>query len=288
MEITIYLAIFVAVLLLCYGLVQFELRQPLEDFRRVEHTTLLFSFFRPLIRLLGPMNQHICSSKSLEKYRKKLRVSGNPFNLIPVEFFAVKELAAGSAFLFGIFLQVSVHTQFFLTIFLALIGFIMPNITLNQAISKRKKELFLELPGSMDLLVLAMEAGLGFTMALEKLVQSGQSTELNREFNRLLRDLKMGLHMREALRALADRTDMYEVRSFVTALIQGDKLGTPLARVLRDQADIRRNERFMRAEKMAQEAPVKMLFPLLFFIFPAVFIIILVPIGLNYMQNGGF
>jgi tight adherence protein C len=138
----------------------------------------------------------------------------------------------------------------------------------------------------MDLLALSMEAGLGFTLAIEKVVQKGSKSELNREFSRLLRDIKMGLTMRDALRGLATRTDMYEIRSFATALIQADTLGTPLAEVLQTQAEIRRTERFQRAEKLAQEAPVKMLFPLLFFIFPAVFIAILTPIILQFMAKG--
>jgi tight adherence protein C len=92
--------------------------------------------------------------------------------------------------------------------------------------------------------------------------------------------------MRDALKGVAERTDMSEIRSFTSALIQADKLGTPLSDALRIQSDIRRAERFQTAEKMAQESPVKMLFPLLFFIFPAVFIILLVPIILKFMVEG--
>lgn len=91
---------------------------------------------------------------------------------------------------------------------------------------------------------------------------------------------------REALAALSERTDLYEIRAFTSALVQADKLGTPIGKALRIQSDLRRTERFHKAEKTAQEAPVKMLMPLLLFILPAVFIIILGPVGLKFMTEG--
>ena len=98
--------------------------------------------------------------------------------------------------------------------------------------------------------------------------------------------MRLGVSLRDALEGLAERTDLYEIRSFTSALIQADKMGTPLGDVLRIQSEIRRRERFQKAEKLAQESPVKMLFPLILFIFQAVFIIILVPVMLKFMSEG--
>lgn len=102
----------------------------------------------------------------------------------------------------------------------------------------------------------------------------------------MLQDLRLGLVRHEALVALSERTELYEIRAFTSALIQADRLGSPLGNALRIQSDLRRTERFQKLEKMAQEAPVKMLMPLMLFILPSVFIIILGPVGLKFMAEG--
>ena len=124
------------------------------------------------------------------------------------------------------------------------------------------------------------------TQAIAKVVEKGPRNPIRDELDKMLQDLRLGVSRREALLGLADRTDMYEIRAFTSALIQADKLGSPIGEALRTQSDIRRVERFQRAEKNANEAPVKMLFPLLFFIFPAVFIVILGPILLKFLAEG--
>jgi len=124
------------------------------------------------------------------------------------------------------------------------------------------------------------------TFAMERVVKAGETGPMRDEFEKFLQDLRLGVSLRDALEGLAERTDLYEIRSFTSALIQADKMGTPLGDVLRIQSEIRRRERFQKAEKLAQESPVKMLFPLILFIFPAVFIIILVPIMLKFMAEG--
>ena len=102
----------------------------------------------------------------------------------------------------------------------------------------------------------------------------------------MLQEMRLGVSQRDALIGFADRIDLYEVRSFTAALNQSETLGTPLGETLRIQADIRRNERIQKAEKLAQEAPVKMLMPLALFIFPAVFVVILLPIVIQMMSGG--
>jgi tight adherence protein C len=249
-------------------------------------TAPLWRLLRPVIQVLAAYNQRLDQDRLNRRYRDRLTISGNPLHLLPVEFLAIQELGALGGLLVGLFLTLTLDFTPLMPLLLGAGGFFLPGIKLNQTIANRKRQLFHALPFCMDLLTLSVEAGLNFTAALEKVVQKGPKTPLRDELDRMLQDLRLGVSRRDALVGLAQRTDMYEIRAFTTALIQADKLGSPLGAALRTQSDIRRTERFQKAEKAAQEAPVKMLFPLLFFIFPAVFIVILVPIILKFLTEG--
>jgi tight adherence protein C len=273
--------------LFVYSILQIRLAKLEDEYRQIDASqSVLFKLIAPIMQVLAVYNQKIISEKSREKYKQRLVISGNPLHLIPAEFLALKEIGALVGLFFGFFLVLTIQANILFTFFLAVGGFFFPNFWLNEMISKRKHAIFISLPFSMDLLTLVVEAGLNFTAAIEEVVDKGQPGPLRDEFAKMLQDLRLGVSMRDALRGMAERTNMFEIRSFTSALIQADKLGTPLSEALRVQADIRRTERFQTAEKMAQESPVKMLFPLLFFIFPAVFIILLVPIILKFMAEG--
>jgi tight adherence protein C len=272
---------------LVYAAFQVRLKRMSDDERPLDRdTALLWRLFRPIIQVLAAYNQRLDQERLNRRYRDRLTISGNPLHLIPVEFLAIQELCAFGGLLMGLFLTLTLDFTPLMPLLLGGGGFFLPSIKLNQTIVARKRQLFNALPFCMDLLTLSVEAGLNFTAALEKVVQKGPKTPLRDELDRMLQDLRLGVSRREALVGLAQRTDMYEIRAFTTALIQADKLGSPLGVALRTQSDIRRTERFQKAEKAAQEAPVKMLFPLLFFIFPAVFIVILVPIILKFLMEG--
>jgi tight adherence protein C len=272
---------------LVYAAFQVRLQRIGDDGRPLDQgSAILWRIFRPFIQVLAAYNQRLYQDRLNRRYRNRLTISGNPLHLIPIEFLAIQELCALGGLLLGLFLTLTLKLTPIMPLLLGLGCFFLPSIKLNQTIVNRKRQLFHALPFCMDLLTLSVEAGLNFTAALEKVVQKGPKTPLRDELDRMLQDLRLGVHRRDALTGLAQRTDMYEIRAFTTALIQADKLGAPLGEALRTQADIRRTERFQRAEKAAQEAPVKMLFPLLFFIFPAVFIVILVPILLKFLAEG--
>jgi tight adherence protein C len=272
---------------LVYAAFQVRLQRMGDDGRPVQRgVSPLWRIFRPIIQVLAAYNQRLDQERLNRRYRDRLTISGNPLHLIPVEFLAIQEACALGGLLMGLFLTLGLDFTPIMPLLLAMGGFFLPSIKLNQTIANRKRQLFNALPFCMDLLTLSVEAGLNFTAALEKVVQKGPRTPLRDELDRMLQDLRLGVSRRDALTGLAQRTDMYEIRAFTTALIQADKLGAPLGEALRTQSDIRRTERFQRAEKAAQEAPVKMLFPLLFFIFPAVFIVILVPIILKFVVEG--
>ena len=137
----------------------------------------------------------------------------------------------------------------------------------------------------LDLLTLSVEAGMDFMSALQRTTEARRIDELGEEVLRVVREIQLGTPRREALRQMARRIDLPDVRSVVNALVQADELGVSVGAILRIQADQIRQRRFERAERLANEAPVKLLFPLLFFIFPAVFLILLGPVVYRLVQQ---
>ena len=165
---------------------------------------------------------------------------------------------------------------------LSLFGFLLfaaqPGLWLNATIKKRHKAILKAMPFMIDLLTLSVEAGIDFMNALQRSLESRKTDPLTEELVRVNHEIQLGTSRRDALKNLARRVDMPDMRSFAYALIQADELGVSIGTILRIQSDQIRQKRFARAEKMANEAPVKMLGPLMLFIFPAVFIVLLGPI----------
>ena len=175
------------------------------------------------------------------------------------------------------------QSPFFLLIMLWYYAF--PGLWLRSALRARHRSIQRSLPFVLDLLTLSVEAGLDFMNAMQRIVERRRLDAIGEEFVRVLREIQLGKTRRAALRDMADRVDQPEVRSVVNALVQADELGVGIAQILRIQADQMRQRRFERAEKMANQAPVKMLFPLVAFIFPAVFLILLGPIVLQILRQ---
>ena len=150
----------------------------------------------------------------------------------------------------------------------------------------RQRQLLKTLPFFLDLITLCVEAGLNLHGALQQAVAKGPAGPLRDEFGRVLRDVRAGKSRTEALRQLADRLDQAPIRNLVSAIIQAESMGMSLGSILRAQSEQRRIERFARAEKSAMEAPVKMLFPLIAFIFPCTFLVLGFPIVVKFMQMG--
>ncbi len=168
----------------------------------------------------------------------------------------------------------------------AFFGWLYPGIWLKDRIAARRKELLKSLPFYLDIITLCVEAGLNFQGAMQQAVLKGPAGPLRDEFQRVLRDIRAGKPRTEALRDMADRLSEGAISNFVGAVIQAENMGMNLGPVLRLQADQRRVERFQRAEKLAMEAPVKMLFPLVAFIFPCTFIVLFFPIAMKFMHSG--
>lgn len=172
----------------------------------------------------------------------------------------------------------------FLSIFMYLV--MRPTTWLNATIRRRHREIERGLPFVLDLLTLSVEAGLDFMTAIRRLIDRRKVDALSEEFIRAVREMQVGRTRKDALKDMARRARHPDLSSVVSALVQADELGVGIGTILRIQAEQMRTRRFQRAEKMANEAPVKLLFPLVCFIFPSVFLVLLGPIFLQMLKSG--
>jgi len=164
-----------------------------------------------------------------------------------------------------------------------LIGFIGPNLWLKSRIKRRSEDILRSLPETLDLIMVSVEAGLGFDAAMMKVVEK-QKGVLAEEFNLVLQEIKMGKPRRDALRDMAKKNNVEELNNVIASLVQADQLGISMGSVLRNQSNQIRQKRKQRAQEQAQKAPVKIMIPLVFFIFPSIFIIILGPAFIQIME----
>jgi tight adherence protein C len=234
----------------------------------------------PMVRRTSGFMARLTPAQTLESTRHKLDLAGNPNNWTPSEFFGVRAVACvalgGLIFLVLSIANVEWLQRIGLTVVFALLGFMLPALWLGQKIRSRKNSVIRSLPDALDLLTICVEAGLGFDQAMQKVAEKWDD-ELSRAFARVLHEIRLGKTRREALRELANRLDLSDVTSFVAAVIQAEQLGVSIAKVLRIQSDQMRIRRRQRAEEKAHQAPVKMLFPMVFLIFPAIWIVLLGP-----------
>lgn len=171
------------------------------------------------------------------------------------------------------------NTLLSLYVIAAIAGYFVPMVWLRIAVGRRQAKLLAAVPDALDLLVVCVEAGLGLDMAIARVGDEIRFShkELGEEFHLLALELRTGLHRREALRNFARRTDLEDVRTLVALLVQTDRFGTSIGQALRVHSEAMKVTRQMRAEELAAKLPVKLLVPLIFFIFPSLFIAILGP-----------
>jgi tight adherence protein C len=223
----------------------------------------------------------------VETARKKLTHAGlrGPDELD--KFLAVRALTIGAIPFVGIamsFLPMATKDKFMMFLLAAFALFVLPDANLNKKVQLRQKRIRQALPDILDLLTISVEAGLGFEQAVDRITDSVPGP-LSEEFNRMIGEMRAGANRADALNALESRTGVEEVKSFVMSMVQADTFGVSIGRVLRAQADEMRIKRRQLAQEAAQKAPVKMLLPMTFFIFPALFVVVLGPAMVSIAQN---
>ena len=246
-------------------------------------------------RILEPMRQRalrigrrITGADSSERIRHKLDLAGNPPGWTVDRVVSAKVLCTAVGFLVALTTSLLLGTSPTMRIaFLAIgaaVGWFGPNFYLYQRTYERTELMQRELPDAIDLLTICVESGLGFDAAIQQVARSTEGP-LADEFNRMLHEMQIGMGRGDALRALSDRSNVADVRSFVGAMAQADAFGIPVAQVLRTQSHEMRVRRRQRAEQRAQQVPVKITVPLIFCILPCLFIAVMGPAAISIMGS---
>ncbi len=242
--------------------------------------------WRRLVRMFTTNWVSRWSSARLEEQQRKLLQAGNPLFVNIAEWMGLRFLFAMLGALAGLgmaSLVGGIRGLVFLLV-LALLGWIGPEFWLSRRVTLRQAELFRSFPNMIDLLTVSVEAGLGFDQALDR-VASKMKGALAEEVSRTLREMQLGSTRVEALSRLAYRTGVHAIQLFVSSVVQAERLGISMGNVLRVQADEVRRARKMAAQEKAMKAPVKILFPLIAFVFPSIFIVILGPAVIQIMHT---
>lgn len=235
--------------------------------------------FKPGLESLANSFARVLPKSTLADVQQQLLMAGNPmpYNTF-LTFWAVMLLACVSL---GFLLLVSgpgalIPNRLGMTVLVLVIGYALPKTWLKGKVKAKQKVVIKALPDALDLITTCVEAGLGLDAALQRVAEKSEGP-LAEELTKMLRDVSMGKLRREAMTEMSERVGVEELSSFITAIIQAEQLGVGIAQVLRVQSDQLRTKRRQRAERQAQEAPIKMIFPLVLFIFPAFLAVILGP-----------
>jgi len=309
--VVIVLVLAVIVALVIVGLVSPESKDPLQtrlaEFSARERPPTLeeielsqpFSqrVLLPVARKLGEFVTRFTPQASLQSIQHQLDLAGNPRGLDPTLFY-VSRLAATGLFTVATLMLTFIAPSdsmfafssgpakaVLMAIGAGVFGFFLPTLLLRSRINRRQDLITKAMPDALDLLTVCVEAGLGFDQALSKVCEKWEN-ELSMAFERVINEIRLGKLRREALRDMADRMDVADMTSFVAAIIQADQLGVSIGKVLRIQSEQMRIKRRQRAEKKAHEAPVKMLIPMVFLIFPSIYIVLLGPSVVQIIKSG--
>lgn len=276
-----------AVLLAIYASARLKEEVPAEDREYMDPLPPLLRMAWPLVRFL---EYHVCAfipSAALERTHEKLQRTGVGYLMSAEQFYAIRILSVLTVFGITFWAQHVLQDESVNTLIGAvLVGFFLPAQWLRDVQGRRYKAVQRTLPIYLDFVTMAVEAGLNLTGAINQAMEKGPSGPLRHEFYLVVRDLRSGLSRSDALRRMEMRLQMPEITSFVGTVIQAERMGARLGAALRTQAEQRHTERFQRAEKLAMEAPVKLIGPLMMFIFPVTFIVLGFPIAMKFMNSG--
>ncbi|MCW2806151.1 MAG: type secretion system family protein [Marmoricola sp.] len=242
----------------------------------------------PLLTRTQTMGRRLTPEDASERIREKLELAGNPFGWTVERVMAGKVVGFAAALVVSLTLALIMGLSFLTTlgfvVIVSLVGYMAPNMYLYQQTFDRSEKLQRALPDAIDLLTISVESGLGFDAACAQVARNTEGP-LSEEFARMLQEMQIGRGRSEALRSLAERTNLPDLRSFVSAMVQADAFGIPVGQVLRVQSSEIRVKRRQWAEEMAQKVPVKILVPLIFCILPCLFIAVLGPAGISIMNS---
>ena len=228
-------------------------------------------------------NKILLRNKALnDRLELLLLRSGHPFGWKPEDLLFYKELMA--CFLAYMIWRVG-SGQAILCVIGLILGFYLPDLYMKSKGAARKLAIQRILPGFVDLTALTLESGLDLLAAIERILEKMRPSALREELQILLQETRLGTPRKESLQHLAYRIDLPDIHSLTSIIIQSEELGTGLVGVLRNYAEDMRNRRILRAEDIAGKAPVKLLFPMMVFFFPIVFVIIFGPLALNFMSS---
>jgi tight adherence protein C len=242
----------------------------------------------PLFERFAAVASKLTPSDYTRRVQRRLDIAGNPATWPPERVLAFKGIGLTAGVLVGLF--EGIHYGGFSIVLLPVVGaaagFFLPDIWVRNLGERRQVDMRSDLPDAIDMLTVCVEAGLGFDAALGRVAQSmtGPAAE---EFSRVIQEMQFGKSRVDALRAAAERTDVPELRTFISSIVQSTELGISMGDVLRAQSGQMRIVRRQRAEEQAQKLPVKILLPLVFCILPALFVVVLGPAILNIMALFG-
>ncbi|MEQ7846471.1 type II secretion system F family protein [Nocardioides kribbensis] len=246
-------------------------------------------------RVLDPLRaralvvgRRITGADAAERIRRKLDLAGNPAGLTVDKVVSAKVLGAVAGLVAGVLVALLLGASLGVLLGVGLgalvLGFLGPNLYLYQKTYDRSAQILRELPDAIDLMTISVESGLGFDAALQQVARNTEGP-LADEFARVLKEMQIGQGRSAALRGLSERTDVDDLQSFVSAMVQADSFGIPVAQVLRVQSSEMRVKRRQRAEEKAQQVPVKITVPLIFCILPCLFIAVMGPAVISIMDN---
>lgn len=247
----------------------------------------LLKIFRVPILVLSDLAASLRLPKTRERYARDIASLGLERVVSVNQLIALKLTLFFILMFYGVMLMRVV--PFFFALLLGIFGWMYVDLWLKDKISVRKRKIKAQIPFLLDMLTLSVEAGLEFTAAVAKIVSKMEPSPLREELTIFLRQMQLGMSRKEALRALSDRTNLQQMNSMVSALIQAADMGSSIGGALRTQSEIMSAERFVDAEKKGAEASQKMLLPMVIFIIPAVMLVILGPLLVSFVYGkGGF
>ena len=243
-------------------------------------------FLRPAIVRLGTIMSRSTPQKARQDLQNKLDLAGRPGNLTPEDFAAVRLVAAAVMAAIGLGIGFLLQSTVYLVLALAIgaiLGYYLPTLWLKQKVDARRLEIQKGLPDAMDLLVIAVDAGLGFDAALARVTDKYKNA-LSDEFAKVLREVNLGRPRLEAMDEMGRSSGVEDLHNFIQAVIQSEQFGTGIGKILRIQADEMRRKRRQRAQEKAAQATLKMMLPMVGCIFPTLWIVLLGPAALILLK----